>query len=81
MLPRWPGFCGVERASPIHSSLTAEQAIQEFDSVVNSIKFVPLWEDNQPESKQESFRPKGFTDATIAEVWPAMSCRELFGSF
>ena len=68
MLPRWPGFCGLEGASLIHCKLTAEEALQEFDYIVNSIKFVPIWEDNQPESKLESFRPDSFTDAVIAEV-------------
>ena len=69
MLPRWPGFCGLEKASTIHCKLTAEEALQEFDFVVNSLKFVPLWEDTEPESKLEDFRPNGFTDAIVAEVW------------
>ena len=69
LLPRWPGFCGMERASPFYCNFTAEQALQEFDFVVNSIKFVPVWGDKLPESRQESFRPEGFTDATVAEVW------------
>ena len=68
LLPRWPGFCGMERSSPIYSELSPEEAIREFDYVVNSIKFVPVWEDNQHERTQGSFKPEGFTDAIIAEV-------------
>ena len=73
MLPRWPGFCGTERASPTHFMLTAAEALQELDHVVKSITFVSVWEDNQPESKRGSFRPDGFTDFIIAEVWPAVA--------
>ena len=69
LLPRWPGFCGMERASPFYRNFTAEEALQEFDHVVKSIKFVRVWEDKLPESRQESFTPDGFTDTTIAEVW------------
>ena len=69
MFPRWPGFCGMEKSSLIDSRLTAQEALEEFYSVVDSIKSVPVWEDNQPGSKPEFFRPDSLTDEIVTEVY------------
>ena len=68
MLPRWPGFCGREKASQMHRDLTAEEALRELQNVVTSIRVIPVWEDNQPENAYIRLTPNGFTDQVIAKV-------------
>ena len=70
MLPRWAGFCGPSRAAPFYSRFTAEQALKELYTVVDSIKFLSVCEDNLPET---NLTPRGFTDKAIAEVRLAVS--------
>lgn len=50
----------------MHHLLSAEQALVELRYVVQSIKFIPVWENNQPGSY--SLSPAGFTDAVVANV-------------
>ena len=68
LLPRWPGFCGRDNVCRRHRNLTAEQALRELQNVVTSVKYILVWENNQPENACTPFTPKGFTDQIIAKV-------------
>jgi hypothetical protein len=70
MLPKWPGFCGLENQSLRHRNFTAGEALQELQNVVTSLKYMNVWEDNQPENTCGSSEDniKIFTDQVISKA-------------
>jgi hypothetical protein len=70
MLPKWPGFCGLENQSLRHRNFTAGEALQELQNVVTSLKYMYVWEDKQPEYTYGAFQAnlKIFTDQVISKA-------------
>lgn len=65
MLPKWPGFVGGESSEDLQE-MTAKDALQEVDLVIQSIRYLRVWEDQDPTPL--SWEPQGFSDAIVSKV-------------